>query len=99
MLGGIQRNLVASVADRFTARHLEWFFGETTTDGCAELVNLIAEGTVSPAIDRRVGLDGVVGVIEAMQRGELRGQAVVLDVGGGRLHHPQPAHVLPDPPR
>ncbi len=78
MLGGIQRNLVASVADRFTARHLEWFFGETTTDGCAELVNLIAEGTVSPAIDRRVGLDGVVGVIEAMQRGELRGQAVVV---------------------
>ncbi len=78
MLGGIQRNLVASVADRFTARHLEWFFGETTTAGCAELGSLIAEGTVSPAIDRRVGLDGVVGVIEAMQRGELRGQAVVV---------------------
>lgn len=78
MLGGIQRNLVASVADRFTARHLEWFFGETTTAACAELGNLVAKGTLSPAIERRVGLDGVVGVIEAMHRGELRGQAVVV---------------------
>jgi hypothetical protein len=78
MLGGIQRNLVASVADRFTARHLEWFFGETTTAGCAEIGTLIVAGTVSPAIDRQVGLDGVVGVIEAMQAGELRGQAVVV---------------------
>ena len=78
MLGGIQRNLVASVADRFTARHLERFFGETTTAACAEIGTLVAEGTLSPAIDRRVGLDGVVGVIEAMHRGELRGQAVVV---------------------
>ena len=29
-------------------------------------------------IDRQVGLDGVVAAIEAMQRGELRGQAVVV---------------------
>ena len=77
-LGGIQRNFFASMADWFTSRQLGWLFAEGTTAGCAKVADLIAQGTVRPAIDRQVGLDGVVAAIEAMQRGELRGQAVVV---------------------
>jgi D-arabinose 1-dehydrogenase-like Zn-dependent alcohol dehydrogenase len=66
------------MADWFTSRQLGWLFAEGTTAGCAKVADLIAQGTVRPAIDRQVGLDGVVAAIEAMQRGELRGQAVVV---------------------
>ena len=77
VLGGIQRNLVAAVANRFTRRELGWFFSRTTTQGCLEVVTLIADGAITPAIDRQVALSGAVNALEAMAMGELRGQAVV----------------------
>lgn len=78
LLGGIHRNLAASVANRVTRRELGWFFSRVTTRSCADLAALIADGAVRPAIDRRVGLLEVPDALAAMMRGELRGQAVVL---------------------
>ena len=76
-LGGIQRNLIATLADRLTRRELGWFFSRTTSEGCAQLASLIAEGAIKPAIDRQVGLDGAAAALAAMEHSELRGQAVV----------------------
>lgn len=77
ILGGIQRNLVASAANRFTRQRLGWLFSRTTTAGCVQLGTMIADGTVVAAVDRRVGLEGAAGALAAMQRGELLGQAVI----------------------
>lgn len=76
-LGGIDRNLVAGVVNRFTRQRVEWFFGRTTTAGCAQLGELVAAGAVRPAVDDVVGLDGLAAALGRMQRGELRGQVVV----------------------
>lgn len=77
ILGGLERNLAASLANPFTRQHLAWFVSRTTSQGCAELAVLVAEGALRPAIDRTVGLDGVPDVLMTMERGELRGQAVI----------------------
>lgn len=77
LLGGVQRNLGASIANWFTSRELGWFFSRTTSEGCAELGALIAQGAVRPAIDREVGLEGAAEALAAMERGDLRGQVVL----------------------
>lgn len=77
MLGGIERNLDASLVNPFVSQTLGWFTSSTTSEGCARLGELIAEGAVRPAIDRTVSLDRVVEALQAMQRGQLCGQAVL----------------------
>ena len=77
MLGGIQRNFWASIANRFTRRELGWFFSRTTSQGCAQLAEEISTRTIVPSIDRIVGLAEASRALTAMQRGELRGQAVI----------------------
>lgn len=76
-LGGIQRNLVATVANHFTRRELGWFFSRTNSEGCTQLATLIAEGAIRPAIDRQCGLDAAAAALAAIERGELRGQVVL----------------------
>ncbi len=77
MLGGIERNLGASLVNPFVSQRLGWFTSRTTSPGCARLADLIAQGALVPAVDRTVALDAAVDVVRAMQRGELRGQAVL----------------------
>lgn len=77
LIGGIHRNLLTSLANGFTRRRLGWFFSRTTSEGCARLAALVAEGAVHPAVDRTVALDAAAETLAAMQRGELRGQAVI----------------------
>ncbi len=77
LLGGIQRNLFAALADRFTTQRLEWFFSSPTTQRCAQLADLLVAGAIEPPVDRVVGLDGLRAGIVAMQRGELRGHVTV----------------------
>jgi len=77
LLGGIQRNLVATAVSPFTRQRLAGLFSRTTAVGCVQLGSLIAQGAVRPAIDRQVGLEDAATALTAMQRGELRGQAVV----------------------
>ena len=78
LLGGIQRNLRASVVGLLTRQRLGWFVSRTTTAGLTELAGLVQRGALAPEIDRQVGLGQTPEVIEAMRRGELLGQAVVL---------------------
>lgn len=76
-LGGIQRNLLAALANPFTRQRLLWFVSTPTTERCAQLAELLTAGSIQPPVDRRVGLEGVRGGMEAMQRGELRGHVIV----------------------
>ncbi len=76
-LGGIQRNLWASLANGFTRQELGWMFSETTSQGCARLAELVAEGGLRPAIDRVAGLDDLAAALMDMRRGALRGQVVI----------------------
>ncbi len=78
LLGGIQRNLLAAIANPLTRRELGWLFSVTTSTGCATLADLISAGAIRPALDRQVRLEGLAGALSAMERGELRGQAVVV---------------------
>lgn len=78
LLGGIERNLLATMAGWFTAKDLGWMFSSTTTARCAEVARLITEGAVTPVIDRTVDLDGAADAIAAMASGHLRGHAVLL---------------------
>ena len=77
LLGGIERNLLATMAGWFTAKDLGWMFSSTTTARCAEVARLITEGAVTPVIDRTVDLDGAADAIAAMASGHLRGHAVL----------------------
>lgn len=76
-LGGIERNLGAAIRNLFTQQRLQPMFAKASGEGCARVGQLIAAGAVHPAIDRQIGLDDAASAIAAMQRGELRGQAVI----------------------
>ena len=76
-LGGIQRNLWASLANGFTRQELGWMFSETTSQGCARLAELVAAGGLRPAIDRVASLDDLATALMDMRRGALRGQVVI----------------------
>lgn len=76
-LGGIQRNLLAVLANRFTRQRLEWFFSTTTTERCAQVAALVAAGSVTAPVDRVVDLDGLRSALEDMQQGLLRGHVTV----------------------
>lgn len=77
LLGGIQRNLLASLANRFTHQRLGWLFSTPTTQRCAELAELVRSSSIHPPFDRSVGLNGLSEAIDAMQRGELLGHVCV----------------------
>ncbi len=76
-LGGIQRNLLAALANRFTRQRLEWFFSTPTSERCAELAALVVAGSVTAPVDQVVDLAGLRSVVEAMQQGQLRGHVTV----------------------
>jgi NADPH:quinone reductase-like Zn-dependent oxidoreductase len=80
VLGGIERNLWASVVNRFTRRDLGWLFSGVTSERCAQFAALVEARDVAPAIDRIVGLEQAGGALASMERGELRGQAVICPV-------------------
>ena len=77
LLGGIERNLVAAIAGRFTSQRLGFLFSTPTTQRCTDLAQLIEAGTIEAPVDRVVGLSGLRAGIEAMQRGELRGHVII----------------------
>lgn len=77
MLGGIERNLAASLINPFVPQTLGWFTSSTTSQGCAQVGALIAQGALRPAVDRIVPLDAVGDALRAMESGGLCGQAVL----------------------
>lgn len=77
LLGGIERNFLASAAGLLTQQKLGWFYSSPTTTLCAELAAVLTAQGLRPPIDRVVGLDGVPDAIAAMAAGQLRGHVVV----------------------
>ncbi len=77
VLGGLQRNMVAALANMFTKQTLASVVSSPTTSSLTELADAMAKASIHPQFDRTVGLDGVLGAIESMVRGELQGHVVV----------------------
>jgi NADPH:quinone reductase-like Zn-dependent oxidoreductase len=76
-LGGLHRNVAASILDPFSRQRLSWFVTRQAGELSARLGTLAAEGAIRPAVDRVVGLDGVAQALGDMARGTLRGKVVV----------------------
>jgi NADPH:quinone reductase-like Zn-dependent oxidoreductase len=76
-LGGIQRNLLAALWNPLTRQRLQWFVSTPTTERCSQLAEFLVAAGIHPPVDRRVGLEGVRGGIEAMHDGQLRGHVIV----------------------
>lgn len=76
-LGGVHRNILAGMANRFTRQRLEWFFSTPTTERCTQFADLAAAASIDTPVDRLVDLQGLRDGIEAMQRGQLRGHVTV----------------------
>ena len=76
-LGGLHRNLAASILDLFTRQRLSWFVTRQSSALSAGVGALAATGAVRPAVDRVVGLDGIANALSDMERGRLRGKVVV----------------------
>ena len=77
MLGVLQRNMVSALANMFTKQMLASVVSSPTTSSLTELADAMAKASIHPPFDRTVGLDGALGAIESMVRGELQGHAVV----------------------
>lgn len=76
-LGGLHRNLAAAVLDPFSRQHLTWFVTRQSRELHGRVGELVATGAIRPAIDRTIGLDGVVDALTAMEQGTLHGKVVV----------------------
>ncbi|GAA1785543.1 NAD(P)-dependent alcohol dehydrogenase [Nostocoides veronense] len=77
LLGGIERNLFASLVNRFTTQRLGWLFASPTTENLALLADALVSGNLQPPLDRCVDLAGLGPGIEDMQQGRLRGHVIV----------------------
>ena len=76
-LGGLHRNLAASILDPVSRQHLAWFVTKQSGALSARLGALAAAGAIHSVLDRVVGLDGVAEALDAMERGALRGKVAV----------------------
>ncbi|MEL7206626.1 MAG: zinc-binding dehydrogenase, partial [Actinomycetota bacterium] len=77
-LGGIDRNLRASLLSPFVGQRLTWFVSPERADDLADLLDLVAAGEVTPSIDRAVPLADVPTAVQDLYEGRIRGKAVVL---------------------
>lgn len=76
-LGGLHRNLGASLLNPVVGQQLLWFTTAQSASLHGAVAQLAATGAMRPAVDRVVGLENVADAIGAMQRGELRGKAAI----------------------
>ncbi|MBK8437410.1 MAG: NAD(P)-dependent alcohol dehydrogenase [Austwickia sp.] len=77
-LGGLHRNLGASLLNPFVRQRLLWFVAQESRQACEQLAKLAAGGAIRPAIDHTVGLADVAPAVAAMEQGRLRGKVVVI---------------------
>ncbi|MBP6996147.1 MAG: NAD(P)-dependent alcohol dehydrogenase [Phycicoccus sp.] len=76
-LGGLHRNLGASLLNPVVGQRLLWFTTRQSEALHRTVAELAATGAMRPAVDRVVGLENAADAIGAMLRGELRGKAVI----------------------
>lgn len=76
-LGGVQRQLGAVLLSPFVRQRLTTFISPEDGGSIQRLVDMLADGSVVPAIDRVVGLDGVAQAMHDLEQGRVRGKVAV----------------------
>ena len=75
--GGIHRQVGAMVMSAFVRQRLGTFIAKPNRADLDALRGLIEAGSVTPAIDRVIGLDEVAGAIRDLAGGRVRGKIVI----------------------
>ena len=78
LLGGVQRQLGASLLSPFVRQRLGTFVCKENADDLAVLTDLIDGGKVTPAIDRGLPLASAVQALQLLLEGSVRGKLVLV---------------------
>src|SRR5262249_40400162 len=76
-LGGFDRPLRLSVASRFLRQKLRTFRAQMNKDDLTLVGNLMAEGKITPVIDRRYKLSEVPQAVAYVEEGHARGKVII----------------------
>ena len=78
VLGGLERNIAASLLSPLVSQNLRWFVSLPTHQELDELLPYFERGDASPAIDRRFSLEETADAIRYMVDGRPRGKVVIV---------------------
>ncbi|MBB5162124.1 NADPH:quinone reductase-like Zn-dependent oxidoreductase [Mycobacterium sp. AZCC_0083] len=78
MLGGIERNLAAHLLSPFGTQRLRAFVVRNSAEDLATVGALIAEGVITPAVDRTFSLDEAAAAVRYLVDGRVRGKLVIV---------------------
>ncbi len=76
--GGIGRNLRAAASSMFTKQRLTFFISSESRQYIDPLVEMIADGDVVPAVERRARLDETPDAIREIEAGTTTGKTVIV---------------------
>ena len=77
VLGGIERNLAAHLLSPFVTQRLRAFVIRNRAEDVATVGALIAEGVITPAVDRTFRLDEAAAAVRYLVDGRVRGKLVI----------------------
>jgi NADPH:quinone reductase-like Zn-dependent oxidoreductase len=77
VLGGIERNLAAHLLSPFVTQRLRAFVTRNRAEDVATVGALIAEGVITPAVDRTFSLDEAAAAVRYLVDGRVRGKLVI----------------------
>ena len=77
LLGGVQRQLGATLLSPFVRQHLGTFVCKENADDLAVLAGLVESGQVRPAVDRVMPLGSAVAALQRLVDGRVRGKLVL----------------------
>ncbi len=78
VVGGIQRQLFAAAWSPFVSQRLGFFVAQESSLWMQRVATALASGTVTPEIDRLVGLDGVADSLARLDAGAVTGKIAVV---------------------
>jgi NADPH:quinone reductase-like Zn-dependent oxidoreductase len=78
LVGGLGRKVLARLHTKLGGREMIGFRASVTKDDLAALVALVADGAVTPVIDRTYSLEEVPAAIRYVEAGHARGKAVIV---------------------
>ena len=77
LVGGLGRKVMARLRTKFGSTKMIGFRASVTKDDLAALVSLVADGAVTPVIDRTYSLEKVPDAIRYVEAGHTRGKVVI----------------------
>ncbi|MCU1699713.1 MAG: Alcohol dehydrogenase zinc-binding domain protein [Mycobacterium sp.] len=77
LLGGTERNLAAHLLSPFVTQCLRAFLVRNRAEDVATVGALIAEGVITPALDRTFSLDEAAAAVRYLVDGRVRGELVI----------------------